>query len=127
METPNDFNSQTPNGITSSPAPSSTPKLGIVSLALSLIGFILYFIPFIAGYIAGIIGVSYAIERSDTVNVLGWFVSWCGNFLGLVALVLGGISVASEKKNAFGIAGIVLGTLLTIGCLASVVYNLIQM
>jgi len=44
-------------------ATTSTPKLGIASLTLSLIGFMLYFIPFIVGYIVGIRGVSATIER----------------------------------------------------------------
>jgi hypothetical protein len=94
-------------------------------------GFILYLLPFIAGYIVGYLdsvrGVSNAVDRFDAVNVVGWLVSWCGNFMGLAALILGSISIAREKRNAFGIAGIALGALLTCGCLATVAYNLSQL
>ena len=126
MNTSNQINSQTPNEFTPSSRPPS-PKLGIASLTFGIIGLILYIIPFIAGYIAGISGVSYTVDRLDPVNVFGWFVSWCGNLLGLAALVLGGISVAREKKNVIGITGIVLGTLLTCSCVAGIAYNLSRM
>lgn len=130
MNTSNEIDSQTPGELTS-PASLQARKLGIASLTLGILGLVLYFLPFIAGYImgyiAGLNGASDTVDRFDPINVIGWFVSWCGNFSGLAALILGSISVAREKKNVFGIAGIVVGTLLTCGCLATIAYNLSQM
>jgi hypothetical protein len=134
MTTPDEFNLQPQTEFTPHPNPTAS-KLGVASLTLGIVGIILYLLPFIFGFIVGYIvgsleaanGVPIPMEGLDTLNVMGWLVSWCGNFLGLVALILGSISITREKKKAFGFIGIVLGTLLTCGCLATVAYNLSRM
>lgn len=115
--------------ITPSSNPSS-PKLGIVSLVFGILGPILYVLPFvigyIEGYIAGMTGTARPVGPMDPVNIAGMAVSWCGNAFGLVAFVLGSISITREKRNFFGIAGLVLGALMTCGCIATVAYNISQ-
>lgn len=126
METPDDFNSQTPDETTPSLPASPSPRLGIASFVLSSIGVILYCLPYGLGVIVGLSGIPLTIERSSPVNVLGWFVSWCGSFMGFIALALGSVSVSREEKKTFGIIGIVLGLLLTCSCLASIAFNISQ-
>jgi hypothetical protein len=80
--------------------------------------------PYIAGYLTGRSGLIVEAELLRTLTVMGWVVSWCGNFFGFVGLVLGAVSVAREEKKVFGILGLVFGLALTCVCLATVAYNL---
>lgn len=119
METPNnDIQNDMPV------MPASSSRLGIASLVLAIVGLITYCIPFGTGFVLGATdNVSVLYENPALTNGLN-IIGYCGNFIGLIALVLGGISIAKEEKKGLGIAGVVLSVLLTCGCLATIIISM---
>lgn len=106
---------------------SSTPRLGVASVVLSILSVIFYCIPFSTGLIIGATNNLSVLETAPTLITALNIVGYCGNFLGLVALILGGISIARDEKKALGIVGVVISLLLTCGCLVGAVMNLSQL
>lgn len=88
-----------------------TPVVGIIGMVLSIFSFIL-FIAFIASLIAGIgIGISLVITYATLFSGIG--LALAGLIISIISLVLNAKNPDKHTMKGFGIAGMVIGSVMT--------------
>ncbi len=115
MESPNDINTNQPigEGMPAPAAPASS-RLGVIGIALGVLGLIVYCLPLAIAFVMGLSGNPPA--ATDTSAIALGLVSNCGALVGIIGGVLGGVSLARNENKTYGVIAIVIGVLLLCTC-----------